>query len=239
MNKHIPKLIHLSWVDKNILENKSPLIVNGIRNLVDLNPDWKVEISDDADIETYLKNNLNEADYRLFDGCGIVEKTDLWRLLKLYYNGGLYSDIDRYHNIPLENILDAHVKCVLPTCGDYDFSHTFMLTAPNNPIFENAINLLLQRRKEGHKNVYFLGPQTYMHAITFSIFKEMINTDPGKEKFELMRTKINCIPFLKTYKENPPGDTITNRSNVTEEEFERQKRELYAEYNLKHWTGTW
>jgi mannosyltransferase OCH1-like enzyme len=239
MNNHIPKLIHLTWKNKSILYHKSPLIQNGIKNLIEMNPDWKATIYDDDDINNYLKDNLSEENFRLFDNCGIVEKTDIWRLIKIYNEGGLYSDVDRYHNIPLDDILDPETKCVLPTSEDFDFSHTFMMSAPENPIFEKAINLLLHRRREGITNIYFLGPQTYMHAITLSIFGELIDSDPGKEKIERMRSAINSVPFLKTYRETPPGIMITNRSNVTLEEYEKQKRELYHSYGMKHWTGLW
>ena len=47
----IPKTIHLSWKHKNILESQSPLIVNGMKNLVELNPDWQVTVYDDKDID--------------------------------------------------------------------------------------------------------------------------------------------------------------------------------------------
>jgi mannosyltransferase OCH1-like enzyme len=81
------------------------------------------------------------SDYALVKDVGIVPQTDLWRLFKLYTEGGLYIDIDRLCNISLNDVLDDTTKCVLPTCEDTDFSHDFMLSAPNNPIFANTIDL--------------------------------------------------------------------------------------------------
>ena len=40
-NNMIPKIVHLTWKTKDILDSDSLIIVNGARKLVDMNPDWK------------------------------------------------------------------------------------------------------------------------------------------------------------------------------------------------------
>lgn len=234
----IPKIAHVAWKTKDVVDSKSPLIVNGLRKLIDLNPDWTVTVYDDNDVDEYLRNVLNKRDYNLIKDIHIVEKTDLWRLFKLYNEGGLYMDIDRFCNIPLSEIITDGIKCVLPTCLEWDFSQDFMLTEPKNPIQAKTIELILQRRYEGHKNVFFLGPQTYMHAVTTVLFGEMINTDPGVEKFTEMRKYIEQIPFIKTYREHPPHDTIIYKGDGVID-WEKLKKEFYAEANIKHWSGEW
>ena len=244
---NIPKIAHVSWIDKNIIDNQSPIILNGVRNLIDLNPDWNVVIYDNNDIDEYLKTVLNKRDYNLIKDIHIVEKSDLWRLFKLYNEGGLYMDLDRFCNISLSNIITDEIKCVLPTCLEWDFSQDFMLTAPGSPIQAQAIELIMQRRYEGHKNVFFLGPQTYMHAVTKILFGEMVNTDPGVEKFSEMRKAIESMPFIKTYREYPPYDTIIykhdettfKKGNSSATDWVEMKKEFYASYKLKHWTGEW
>src|SRR5210317_1940061 len=101
LSKHdnIPKIIHVSWKTKNILNDKSPVILNGLVNLKKINPNYKLEISDDNDVEIYLKSRLKKWDYIKIKNKKIVEKIDLWRLLKIYNEGGIYVDIDRYCNI--------------------------------------------------------------------------------------------------------------------------------------------
>jgi len=196
----IPKIAHVAWKTKDVVDSKSPLIVNGLRKLIDLNPDWTVTVHDDNDVDEYL--------------------------------------IDRFYNIPLSEIITDGIKCVLPTCLEWDFSQDFMLTEPKNPIQAKTIELILQRRYEGHKNVFFLGPQTYMHAVTTVLFGEMINTDPGVEKFTEMRKYIEQIPFIKTYREHPPHDTIIYKGDG-DIDWEKLKKEFYAEANIKHWSGEW
>lgn len=234
----IPKKAHIVWNHKNIINSNHPLITNGVRKLISLNPDWDVTVYDDHDIDEYLKSVLDNSDYNLIKDLHIVEKSDLWRQFKLYNEGGLYMDIDRFYNIPLSEIVTDGIKCVLPTCLEWDFSQDFMLTEPKNPIQAKTIELILQRRYEGHKNVFFLGPQTYMHAVTTVLFGEMINTDPGVEKFAEMRIYMEQIPFIKTYREHPPHDTIIYKGNG-DMDWKKLKKEFYAEANIKHWSGEW
>ena len=234
----IPKIAHITWKTKDVVNSQSPLILNGLRNLIDLNPDWNVIVYDDHDIDKYLKSVLNKRDYNLIKDLHVVVKSDLWRQFKLYNEGGLYMDIDRFCNIPLSEIITDDIKCVLPTCLEWDFSHDIILTEPNNPIQSQTIELIMQRRYEGHTNVFFLGPQTYMNAITKVLFGEMIHTDPGVEKFAEMRKAMEKIPFIKTYREHPPHNTIIYRSN-DKLDWEKLKKDFYAEANIKHWSGDW
>ena len=234
----IPKIVHLSWKHKNILNSQSPLILNGMKKLVDLNPDWQVTVYNDKEIDDYIKDALPRSDYKLVENIHIVAKTDIWRLLKLHSEGGLYVDIDRLCNVSLSDLVDDKTMWVLPTYKDSDFSHDFMMTAPNNPAFAKAIELYFDRRRMGHTNIYFLGPQTYMNAVSMVLCGEMLNTNPGEKTFEQIRSILNEATFIKTYRENPPNDTIIYNSDE-QIDLETMKRQFYAEEGLKHWTGEW
>lgn len=239
MSTGIPKNIHVTWKDKAILNSESPLIVHGLRNLIKLNPEWNVTIYEDNAIDEYLKNTLESSDYNLIKDKHVVQKSDIWRLFKMYQEGGIYVDIDRLCNKKLDAVLEEGIKWVLPTCEDYDFSHDIMISEPGNPVYLEAIKLYLQRRREGHTNVYFLGAQTYMHAITKVVFNEVINTNPGIEKFNWMREQFKKIPFIKLVREQPPYNTVlyTNKKKIFD--HEQMKRQLYKDANIKHWTGDW
>jgi mannosyltransferase OCH1-like enzyme len=228
----------MSWKTKDVVHSQDELIQKGLHNLIALNPEWQLDISTDEEVDAYLQTVLG-SDYALVKDVGIVPQTDLWRLFKLYTEGGLYIDIDRLCNISLNDVLDDTTKCVLPTCEDADFSHDFMLSAPNNPIFANTIDLYIRRRKEGHTNVYFLGPQTYMHSVTYTLLGQIINSNPGPEIFDEIRKYIASTGFIKTYRESPPGDTMLYQEAITAEQWEAMKRKFYADNQIKHWTGEW
>ena len=61
----IPKKVHITWKTKDILESDHPLVTCGIGRLYQMNLDWTFEVSDDADIDNYLKAFLPSADFDL------------------------------------------------------------------------------------------------------------------------------------------------------------------------------
>ena len=240
-NIHIPKTIHISWKSKDILEVDHIFPKNTIQKLVSLADGWNPVISDDLDIEKYLKSNLSTVDYFLLHDKHIVEKVDVWRLLKMYNEGGLYTDIDRLCNTSINSIIDETTKLVLPECENSDFSQDFMCSAPNNPMFREALNLNLQRRKSGIKDIYLLGPQTYFHGITTIMTGQMVQIQPGNEIFEKLRNIIYDSGFIVTYVETPPQKTILYRPENVQIDFdyELEKKNFYLKYEVGHWTNVW
>ena len=234
----IPKIIHAAWKNKDVLNNPSPMIVHGWKRLVDMNPEWRFEISDDAEIDSYLQDRMGE-DYALVADASIVAKTDIWRLYKMLYEGGLYVDIDRYCNVRLDEVIPEGIKQILPVCRNYDFSHDIMLSEPGSLIFSTAIQAYLTRRKEGHSNIYFLGAQTYMHAITYACFGKIVDTNPGEEQFQWLRECLDQTGVLMTYLEDPPHHTFLYREGEAPQDWEGLKRTFYAQNGLRHWTGEW
>lgn len=230
---------HLSWVSKDLLKSENPLVSNGVKTLENINPDWEIDISVDEEIDEYLKNTLEKKDYLLLENEHVVAKCDVWRLLKLYIEGGVYLDVDRYCNIAMKDIIKDGVKCILPTYKDSDFSHDIMISEKENPIFMKALELNLSRRNDGHKNVYYLGPQTYMHSVSHTLTGKIIDTNPDKRTFESIRSIIEKTPFLDTYREVPPYDTVLYRHDGGDVNLEKQKRELYREFSIGHWTNQW
>jgi len=235
----IPKIVHVSWKNKNILQSQSPLIQEGLVNLIQLNPDWKVTIHDDEEVNEYLRQSMDLRDFKLIENDHIVAKTDIWRLIKLYREGGLYLDIDRYCNIRFDDYFTEEVKCVLPTCVNYNFSQDFMMSEIANPIYLETYKLLIQRRYETN-HVYFLGPQTYMHGVTKVLMGKMIDMYPDEDTISSMKEVLSSMPFVYTYTEELPYHSVICRNKQGHyDEWANQKKELYKNYELKHWTGEW
>lgn len=205
----IPKIIHVSWKTKDILNNQSPLILNGLANLIKLNPDYRLEISDDGEVESYLKSKLNKWDYFKIKNKKIVEKVDLWRLLKIYHEGGIYLDIDRYCNISFDEIIREETKCILPTHGDVDFSQDLMISCKGNPIFNKAIEYNLRARfLINPRGVFHLGPPIYMRAVTETVFGKRIKRKPGSSIMNDFRNLLENSKYFQTYKEILPNDSL-------------------------------
>lgn len=234
----IPKIAHVVWNHKEILKSDHPLIVHGLHNLIQMNPDWQVTVYTPIDIEHDLKNVLSQENYDLVKSRHFVSKIDLWRQFKMYFEGGLYIDLDRLYNIPLKDVIANGIEWVLPTTKEYDFSCDIMLSSPNNPAFKTAFEMYLDRLKKGWNDQYFLGPQTYMHAVSYTLCGEIVNTDPGVERFDFLRQKISELSFVSTYREVPYDDMLVYRGPLGVE-LETMKRDFYKKEGITHWTGDW
>lgn len=237
----IPKIVHVTWKTKDIQGTDTPFFQNCLGNIIRLSPSWDVQISDDTDVEEYLKENLDKIDYDLISNRKIIEKIDVWRLIKLYKEGGVYIDMDRLCNTSLDDIINEHTRIVLPTCADHDFSQDFMMSSPGNPIFAESLELNLQRRYEGEEDIYFLGPQTYMHGVTKAMFGTHIHIESGSKQFEDIRNMLKEVDYIETYREIPPLQTIIYRPESKQIDFnyDIEKKNFYQLNNIKHWTNVW
>ena len=234
----IPKIIHITWKDKSVLNSNSPLIEKGLSNLIKLNPEWTVNVYDDAEVNDYLSQSLDSHDFRMIENDHIVSKGDLWRLIKMYNEGGIYTDIDRYCNMRISDVVSDNVKCVIPTCYDMGFSQDFMMSEPGNPIFIETIKLFLERRKMTN-HIYFLGAQTYNHAVGKCLTGEIYEISPGVDKMNYARKLMNDSGFIQTFREELPYKSILYRGNDEGDTWEFDKRKFYHDSGLRHWTNEW
>jgi mannosyltransferase OCH1-like enzyme len=227
----------MTWVDRDIFDHDNPMILNGLRNIRDLNPDWTVTIYLDHEVDSYIRQHVSASDYALINQCCFVERSDLWRLLKIYHEGGLYLDLDRYCNIPLNQIITPGIQCLLPMNGNWDFSQDIMCSAVGNPIYRRAIDLNLQRRRAGIRNIYYLGAQTYMHSITLELLGQMIDINPGPEIFQQLKNRIDQFDFIKTHKEILPYYTMIYQHNINTFKIGngQSKLDFYRQFNVIHW----
>lgn len=244
LSKHpsIPKVIHISWKTKDILDNQSPLILNGVANMKKINPEYQLEISDDNDVDNYLKQHLSSWDYFKIKNKKIVEKIDLWRLYKLYNEGGIYVDLDRYCNIPFDSIIKKGTKCILPTHGDMDFSQDIMISCRENPIFKRAIELNLQKRwLINPRGVFHLGPPLYMRAVTEIVFGKSIKRKSGAKIMDDLRKQIQNSLNIQTYRENLPNDSLIFKydKNSFLEGNGMDKEAFYNSQKIVPWSKGW
>ena len=228
----IEKKIHITWKNKDIINKDYNMITYGILQLKMLNPDYIFTIYDDNDVEMYLQSKISETDYELIKNKHIVEKSDLWRLLIIYYEGGIYQDIDRFCNIPLSNIINENTKCVLPMYHDADFSQDIMISCSNNILFKKAIDMNLEiRRNNPNTGIFTLGPITYFKAVTDFLLGKPLFRQPSKENLDALRYILEHSIYLKTYREEPLFNTILYQGP----HVNNDKHRMYNEESVKHW----
>lgn len=102
-----------------------------------LNKEYNIDFSLDSDCVQFLKENFNEYIVNLFKTIPEgMYKADLWRLCKLYINGGVYADIDLVPYLDI-NTLDNDITFY--SCLAFDNNiifQAFMInfSKPKNPL---------------------------------------------------------------------------------------------------------
>lgn len=202
----IPRVLHVTfkkWIP-DVRGSELRLIQVGAGGFLRANPDWRVNVADDGNVTEYLRSALDDADFALVARKHAVEQADLWRLLVVYREGGLYLDVDRLANRRLGSLL--HTRMVLCTFHGwsykpakrrkrwFDLTQSFVLSAPGNPLLKAAVELNLLRRRYCHANgrprpqdeamgfhcdsIADLGVPTYFHAVTEALFGSMLPIAP-------------------------------------------------------------
>jgi len=243
----IPKTVHLTWRDKGILTDEGEFPQACVRPLVELNPDWEVSVTDNGELENYLMMSLKTwglpEHYDLIKDKQIVEKTDLWRLFKVYQEGGVYSDIDRRCNKPLSDVLTDETRMLLPThhpTSGYgkNFAQDFMCSAPGNPIFRRAINLNISRRARGnYRSLYELGPPTFMDAVVSSMFGEFVRyrTPEGDAFVDAAESLLEECPYTGTSVEFSGVNILFDGDPSEADRFLKLKRDFYHSSGVRPW----
>ena len=239
----IPKVIHVSWVDKvKLFTSNNPLAINGIQNMKRINPDYIIQVSDNNDVDDYIQSCISNDDWLLIQNRHIVEKVDLWRLLKIYNEGGIYCDIDRLCNIPFKGIINEKDICILPTHFQIDFSQDIMISEKGQDIHKLAIELNLSRRRDGCDDVLTLGPVTYFHAITDRIWGRQLSRFQNDKIWKRLIRKVNEREGYKTFEEKPVESPLEQRTIIYKYDGNYQagnkqsKEDFYNESKIKHWT---
>lgn len=117
-----------------------PVYMNYLFNrLLSLNCNYRYVSTEERG--EYLKNNAPEGVYeayiRLTNGAA---QADLWRLVVLYNEGGVYMDIDATLVRSLDRILATeNLGIYIKYKNDTQFTNYFIASAPNNPLLKQLI----------------------------------------------------------------------------------------------------
>ncbi|MBO7298385.1 MAG: hypothetical protein J6V41_01075 [Kiritimatiellae bacterium] len=148
-NSDIPRKI---W-QTNFTEKCSfPLWINYLRNRC-LSKDFEHHFFGNEDCEkfilTYGSEKIINAYKKLSDGAA---KADLWRLVVLYEEGGVYMDMDASLFRPLSKIIENRDYVFL--WDRKRFSNFFMATKAKNPLIKEFIDEVVYRIENSGQNKY-------------------------------------------------------------------------------------
>lgn len=250
----VPHVLHLACPNKTIAwHSTNEMLENGFRMFARMNPSWQVRVYDDEDINNFVTSSslIDARDKALLNDrkkVPYIEVVDLWRLMVMYEQGGLYMDMDRLYNIPIERILTPATRMILPICLGRDFCQDLMAGSPGNPVFLRAIQLNVERRRtltgsRRHRNedILWLGPATYLHA-TEVIFGERPMPDlRGPSYYASAATAkpffdqaMQLRPLVATFYEKSCSNTLIYKGQQC---FTKGKATYYRHLGIPHAWG--
>ena len=152
-----------------------------------LNKDWTIDFSKDDDCINFIRENFSESLADLFEVIPEgMYKADLWRLCKLYINGGVYADVDLVPYFKLDDIDNDITFCSCLSIGRGTVFQALILnnSKPKNPlILSFLITFLLNKAYNT-----FLGPTIDMGINTkYNIWQNEIKPFT---KYEINEVKI-------------------------------------------------
>ncbi|WP_372880910.1 glycosyltransferase family 32 protein [Psychromonas sp.] len=151
----IPRII---WQTNYSNRSTLPVYLNYLFNrLMSLSYEYRY-VSTEERLE-YIKNNTSDEiynNYRLLnDGAA---QADLWRLIVLYNEGGVYLDIDANFVWPLGCILKKDDPAVyIKIKNNTHYTNYFLATAPDNPDFAEAIALVVKNIQQRRTDIGVYG----------------------------------------------------------------------------------
>ena len=211
--KRIPKVLYLSYKTKDV-----PSYI--IENWKELNPKYKIKLSDNDDCKKFLLDNYSQEHVDIFDFLedGPI-KADFWRVCILYKYGGVYSDIDVEPLVPIDSIIETDVTFL--TCGSNvgSINPHFIMTVKNHPLLLDCIEKYISNYRDGIKYHYWTyGIPTIMNEcivkyIDYKSDQEGIYIDSNENKYQLL-SEINPGNYNEMYCSYKSRKILNNRYEI-------------------------
>ena len=228
----IPLILHQTHKSKNVPER----MATAIGEWIDKNPEFEHRYYDDADLEAYVRAHGDQRTVRAFDvllrkfpGKGAL-RADLFRLLVMQREGGVYADVDTTPKRPLLDIIEADDD-YLTGVGRRNDAHQWLLIAvPNHPFISKTLDLaveaILSDTPESGgigRHAGYAGPPMLDKGIR-TVMKE-------NGLYKDMSPGTHAIDGTATYRVLK-GDFLGGQVRFKYEGYDEDLKEL----GLKHWT---
>jgi len=232
----VPLTIYESWHS-----NMVPLKMREtIYSLLDMNPEFDYYLYSDDACRKFIKDNFNEDVVAAFDTLKPgAYKSDLWRYCILYKKGGVYLDIKFKSLVPLAPIIEKNPEIFvrdMPISSislsfDSDVYNAFMVSPPNNPIFKDCIEDIIDScrlRLYKTSSLDITGPGCLMKNIKANKGDAYINS------LLFYNSMRGLIEHLKTH-----NLTICYKNTVIIESYSEYRSEQKIFQKTKHYANLW
>jgi len=184
----VPKTIYQTWFTKTLPTE----IQKTVDAMLLRNPNYRYELSDDADMLSFIEKNYSPLVVDCFKSLTIgAAKADFWRYLMLYKNGGVYLDVDSLITGKLDDLLLDDGCAVISRENNFGmFVQWCLVFPPNHPILGICINNCIENIRGGEiKNVLELtGPIVYSKSIV-QFFNDNIIYSRTDDELNAIRDK--------------------------------------------------
>jgi hypothetical protein len=254
----ISKKIHLVWNGPDLMTMRSGLAVNGVQNLKNLNPDWEFRVYGVEEVDDFIKSHLSASDWEMLREAPLTPKTDIFRILKMYHEGGYYQDVDRLYNIPFDKIIEQDTKVLLPMNNIVDFTQDLMASSPGNRLYKRALEMYLCKMREQAEQGLTDWPHlegeklhiaateaagTYFAAVMESVFGRPIwgpyfhakDDDFGAAFARHLVQLINDTPYMKSHTNEWCHEIIVEMPGCNTDPKYGNKPEMWQEARLGQW----
>lgn len=226
----IPKVIYQTWKTKDL----HPYVENVRINIQNLNPDYKMILYDDTEIEEFIRDNFDEYTYQCYKKLYVgAARADFWRYCMLYKNGGIYLDIDSEICRPLDELIQSGDQCIITREGNPGiFNNWIMIFEKGHPILKRAIEKCCYNIE--NRNSDYVGNITGPHGPFTESINETMIPYYGKHTHLYYEDDNELNTIL-----NHPLNTIRCRFyGIDMKDFAKWKHDfIWALYqNNKHWT---
>ena len=163
----IPKVIYLSY--------HKLIPVKVLHSWKVLNPTYKIEFSLDKDCVEFMDTHFSKSVSAKFKSMPRgAYKCDLWRLCKLYIEGGVYADVDLVPHASIDHMLkDNHSFYSCMGINNRAIFQAFMATTVNNPIILACIISFMHNEPDKHTD----GPTFDMYNVLSNIYNTRVVSD--------------------------------------------------------------
>lgn len=175
----IPKII---WQTNYTNRVSLPVYCNYLFNRL-ISPDFEYRYVSTEDRLTFIKENtapeIADAYEKLTDGAA---QADLWRMITLHDQGGVYMDIDAHAVWPISKMLKEDDEEVFLLNKEH-YTNYFIASAKGNRFLSKTINIIVKNIQDKNigRGVYDLtGP---------AVFNNAIGDEPVNHRYY----KITCI----------------------------------------------
>lgn len=162
----IPKQVYQTFFSKHFHR----ISEQRMNKMKQLSSSYKFHLHNDEEIHSFVKNEVGGIIFYCFSKLNyIVAKTDLWRYLMLYFNGGIYLDIDSDIRVNLDDIIEPNDSAVISMeNNEGKYVQWCLMFEKGHPILRKTIELVIDNI------LYNSYPEDVLHMTGPGVFSRAI-----------------------------------------------------------------